>query len=132
MHNAGFSRSDRVCVILVQCTICPTLQSRIATQSDCNTAVNNNAGCGALVNTTVSYGPSFNDNGGGWLVICLVCGAGVLTRLLIGMQLREQILSSKSGSGQGTMHRSPPMLQTAACSSILTTGYHHSSTGRCH
>lgn len=56
---------------------CSTLPSRIPAQSDCNTAVNGNAGCGAQVNTAVSYGPSFNDNGGGWFVVCWVGRAGV-------------------------------------------------------
>jgi len=45
------------------------VQTGITTQSDCNTAVNSNAGCGALVNTAVSYGPSFNQNGGGWYAV---------------------------------------------------------------
>ncbi|KAH9987929.1 2 beta-glucan [Russula compacta] len=33
---------------------------------DCNTAVNNNAGCGAKLADGASYGPAFNANGGGW------------------------------------------------------------------
>ncbi|KJA15430.1 glycoside hydrolase family 16 protein [Hypholoma sublateritium FD-334 SS-4] len=39
------------------------------TQSDCDTAVNGNAGCGVKFATTNSYGPSFNSAGGGWFAI---------------------------------------------------------------
>ncbi|KAG9076025.1 hypothetical protein FRC06_009755, partial [Ceratobasidium sp. 370] len=37
-----------------------------ATQLDCNTQVNGNAGCGVKSPDGNSYGPSFNANGGGW------------------------------------------------------------------
>jgi hypothetical protein len=37
--------------------------------TDCNTAVNGNAGCGVLANTANSYGPNFNNNGGGIYVL---------------------------------------------------------------
>ncbi|VDC00844.1 unnamed protein product [Peniophora sp. CBMAI 1063] len=33
---------------------------------DCDTAVDGNAGCGALITEPNSYGPAFNANGGGW------------------------------------------------------------------
>ncbi|KAG6875707.1 hypothetical protein C0992_002787, partial [Termitomyces sp. T32_za158] len=33
---------------------------------DCNTAVNDNAGCGVRAPTAFSYGPIFNANEGGW------------------------------------------------------------------
>jgi len=39
-----------------------------AVASDCNTAVNGNAGCGVQANKANSYGPAFNTNGGGWCV----------------------------------------------------------------
>ncbi|KAL1755379.1 glycoside hydrolase family 16 protein [Schizophyllum commune] len=38
------------------------------TQPDCNVNVNGNAGCGVRMSTPLSYGPSFNANGGGWFV----------------------------------------------------------------
>ena len=39
---------------------------RTAVEDDCDTAVNNNAGCGVQAPTTNSYGPSFNSAGGGY------------------------------------------------------------------
>ncbi|KAJ3509319.1 hypothetical protein NLJ89_g5285 [Agrocybe chaxingu] len=36
---------------------------------DCNWLVNGNAGCGVRFPTGNSYGPPFNNNGGGWYVI---------------------------------------------------------------
>ncbi|KAF8227851.1 endo-1,3(4)-beta-glucanase [Tricholoma matsutake] len=44
-------------------------QTGTATQLDCNTAVNFNAGCGVKANSAQSYGPSFNGNGGGWYAL---------------------------------------------------------------
>ncbi|KAF9003020.1 concanavalin A-like lectin/glucanase domain-containing protein [Cyathus striatus] len=44
-------------------------QSGTSGQLDCNTAVNGNAGCGVRVATTQSYGPAFNNIGGGWYVV---------------------------------------------------------------
>lgn len=41
---------------------------RSPTQPDCNVNVNGNAGCGVRMSTPLSYGPSFNANGGGWFV----------------------------------------------------------------
>ncbi|KAJ3909301.1 endo-1,3(4)-beta-glucanase-like protein [Lentinula edodes] len=37
-----------------------------ALQSDCDTAVNGNAGCGVSFTDARSFGPTFNSNGGGW------------------------------------------------------------------
>lgn len=42
---------------------------RYSKQSDCNWAVNNNAGCGVAMPTTNSYGPAFNAAGGGYYVM---------------------------------------------------------------
>ncbi|KAF8655008.1 hypothetical protein AX16_003312 [Volvariella volvacea WC 439] len=36
---------------------------------DCNAFVNYNSGCGVKLNPPVSYGPAFNNNGGGWYVM---------------------------------------------------------------
>ncbi|KAF8646280.1 hypothetical protein AX16_007289 [Volvariella volvacea WC 439] len=36
---------------------------------DCNAFVNGNAGCGVKLTSALSYGPTFNNNGGGWYVI---------------------------------------------------------------
>ncbi|KAG6853494.1 hypothetical protein C0991_003768 [Blastosporella zonata] len=36
---------------------------------DCDTSVNGNAGCGVHMPGSVSYGPAFNNNGGGWYVV---------------------------------------------------------------
>ncbi|KAJ8520274.1 hypothetical protein ONZ45_g2850 [Pleurotus djamor] len=40
-----------------------------AGQNDCNVAVNGNTGCGVRQNDANSYGPGFNNNGGGWYVV---------------------------------------------------------------
>ncbi|KAF8982531.1 concanavalin A-like lectin/glucanase domain-containing protein, partial [Cyathus striatus] len=40
-------------------------QTGTATQLDCDVLVNYNAGCGVQTQTTESYGPSFNEIGGG-------------------------------------------------------------------
>ncbi|CAK5267905.1 unnamed protein product [Mycena citricolor] len=45
------------------------VQSGTALQLDCNTAVNANSGCGVSVGQSLSYGPAFNANGGGWYAI---------------------------------------------------------------
>ncbi|KAA1476410.1 2 beta-glucan [Dentipellis sp. KUC8613] len=39
------------------------------TSTDCNTADNNNAGCGVQTTDANNYGPAFNNNGGGWYAI---------------------------------------------------------------
>ncbi|KAG6917639.1 hypothetical protein DXG01_001746 [Tephrocybe rancida] len=44
-------------------------QTGTSSQLDCNTAVNGNAGCGVRVPGSVSYGPAFNNNGGGWYAV---------------------------------------------------------------
>ncbi|KAJ3570796.1 hypothetical protein NP233_g4172 [Leucocoprinus birnbaumii] len=36
---------------------------------DCNANVNGNAGCGVKFPTANSYGPAFNNNGGGWYAV---------------------------------------------------------------
>jgi hypothetical protein len=38
-------------------------------QTDCNSAVNGNAGCGVAAKSALSYGPAFNKAGGGWYVL---------------------------------------------------------------
>ncbi|KAG6811164.1 hypothetical protein H0H92_008687 [Tricholoma furcatifolium] len=40
-----------------------------AGQLDCDTSVNGNAGCGVQMSTDLSYGPAFNNNGGGWFAV---------------------------------------------------------------
>ncbi|KAJ7624602.1 glycoside hydrolase family 16 protein [Roridomyces roridus] len=40
-----------------------------ALQLDCNTQVNGNAGCGVNAVVPTSFGPTFNNNGGGWYAI---------------------------------------------------------------
>jgi len=40
-----------------------------AVLNDCNTAVNSNAGCGVKFVDTTSYGPTFNQYGGGWYAL---------------------------------------------------------------
>lgn len=49
------------------CTM-PTRRSQLGTamHSDCNAFVNWNSGCGVRFPTAGSYGPPFNNNGGGW------------------------------------------------------------------
>ncbi|KNZ74687.1 putative glycosidase C21B10.07 [Termitomyces sp. J132] len=42
---------------------------RTSLQLDCNTAVNGDAGCGVQAPTALSYGPTFNNNGGGWFAV---------------------------------------------------------------
>ncbi|KAG8730200.1 hypothetical protein FRC12_020421, partial [Ceratobasidium sp. 428] len=41
-------------------------QSGTTTGTDCNWQVNGNAGCGVKAPVANSYGPAFNNNGGGW------------------------------------------------------------------
>lgn len=38
-------------------------------ETDCNTAVNGNDGCGVLNNDSDNYGAPFNSNGGGWYAV---------------------------------------------------------------
>ncbi|KAF8193713.1 glycoside hydrolase family 16 protein [Pholiota molesta] len=38
-------------------------------QLDCNWLVNSNTGCGVRFSGGLSYGPDFNDNGGGWYAL---------------------------------------------------------------
>ncbi|KAG6807370.1 hypothetical protein H0H92_007814 [Tricholoma furcatifolium] len=40
-----------------------------ATYDDCDSSVNGNSGCGVQMNTDLSYGPDFNNNGGGWFAV---------------------------------------------------------------
>ncbi|KAF9035191.1 endo-1,3(4)-beta-glucanase-like protein [Panaeolus papilionaceus] len=40
-----------------------------ASQDDCDWRVNWNAGCGVKFPQSASYGPEFNENGGGWFVM---------------------------------------------------------------
>ncbi|TFK51707.1 endo-beta-glucanase [Heliocybe sulcata] len=42
---------------------------RTSTGNDCSTADTNNAGCGVRSNDGSSYGPAFNNDGGGWYAI---------------------------------------------------------------
>jgi len=37
--------------------------------NDCNVHTTNNQGCGVKYPSALSYGPTFNDNGGGWFVM---------------------------------------------------------------
>jgi len=46
-----------------------SLVPRTSTQLDCNYLINGNAGCGVRMPTANSYGPTFNNNGGGWYVL---------------------------------------------------------------
>lgn len=39
-----------------------------ALQADCDTSVNSKAGCGVSFGDPRSFGPAFNQNGGGWCV----------------------------------------------------------------
>ena len=41
-------------------------QASAVTGTDCNWAANGNAGCGVLYADRNSYGPAFNQAGGGW------------------------------------------------------------------
>ncbi|KAF9469590.1 laminarinase [Collybia nuda] len=52
------------------CTM-PSSRAQTGTsgQLDCNAAVNGNTGCGVRLNSAQSYGPTFNNNGGGWYVV---------------------------------------------------------------
>ncbi|KAF8876314.1 2 beta-glucan [Infundibulicybe gibba] len=38
-------------------------------QLDCDANVNGNAGCGVRLSPATSYGPTFNNNGGGWYAV---------------------------------------------------------------
>jgi hypothetical protein len=40
--------------------------NRTALQNNCDVDADNNAGCGVQVTDTRSFGPIFNDHGGGW------------------------------------------------------------------
>ncbi|KAJ7509605.1 glycoside hydrolase family 16 protein [Mycena galericulata] len=40
-----------------------------ALETDCDTSVNGNAGCGVLVGEPTSFGPTFNADGGGWYAV---------------------------------------------------------------
>ncbi|KAF8916423.1 2 beta-glucanase [Mucidula mucida] len=44
-------------------------ETGVPLQNDCDTAVNDNAGCGVQLQNTASYGPPFNANGGGWYAV---------------------------------------------------------------
>ncbi|KAF8059824.1 glycoside hydrolase family 16 protein [Lyophyllum atratum] len=44
-------------------------QTGTPTQLDCDAAINGNTGCGVKLNTDLSYGPSFNNNRGGWYAV---------------------------------------------------------------
>ncbi|KIY72517.1 glycoside hydrolase family 16 protein [Cylindrobasidium torrendii FP15055 ss-10] len=44
-------------------------QAGTTLQSNCDSNANNNAGCGVLSPSPVSFGPAFNNNGGGWFAI---------------------------------------------------------------
>ncbi|KAG7448708.1 2 beta-glucanase [Guyanagaster necrorhizus] len=52
------------------CTM-PTSRNEtgVALTYDCDTAVNGNSGCGVQIQNALSYGPPFNDNGGGWYAV---------------------------------------------------------------
>ncbi|KAJ7728141.1 glycoside hydrolase family 16 protein [Mycena maculata] len=47
----------------------PVKRTMTALELDCDTAVNNNAGCGVSVGQASSFGPTFNADGGGWYAI---------------------------------------------------------------
>ncbi|KAF9476964.1 2 beta-glucanase [Pholiota conissans] len=44
-------------------------QTGTALQNNCDVDASNNAGCGVRVTDTRSYGPIFNDHGGGWFAV---------------------------------------------------------------
>ncbi|KAF8814678.1 endo-1,3(4)-beta-glucanase [Phlegmacium glaucopus] len=44
-------------------------QTGISTGNNCDTAATNNAGCGVQVDDGRSFGPSFNQQGGGWFAV---------------------------------------------------------------
>ncbi|TFK73373.1 laminarinase [Pluteus cervinus] len=44
-------------------------QSGNAVQNNCDVAATGNAGCGVQINDSRSYGPAFNNAGGGWLAV---------------------------------------------------------------
>jgi hypothetical protein len=44
-------------------------QTGVAVGNNCDTAATNNAGCGVQVTDKRSYGPTFNNNGGGWYAL---------------------------------------------------------------
>jgi len=48
------------------CTMSGQTQTGTTVGTDCNTADNGNAGCGVQTPGSNTYGPSFNNNGGGW------------------------------------------------------------------
>ncbi|KAJ6582244.1 hypothetical protein B0H19DRAFT_984373 [Mycena capillaripes] len=52
------------------CTM-PASRSQTGTSLllNCDVNVNSNSGCGVSVNQALSYGPTFNSNGGGWYAI---------------------------------------------------------------
>lgn len=44
-------------------------QTGTSTQLDCNTNINGGTGCGVLLSSQKSFGPTFNQNGGGWYAV---------------------------------------------------------------
>ncbi|KAF9460039.1 laminarinase [Collybia nuda] len=44
-------------------------QTGTSTGNNCDVAATNNAGCGVRMNDSRSYGPTFNNNGGGWFAM---------------------------------------------------------------
>ena len=44
-------------------------KKRFPTQNNCDTAATNNQGCGVQMDDWRSYGPSFNEQGGGWYAV---------------------------------------------------------------
>jgi len=52
------------------CTM-PSSRAQTGTEilNDCDVDANNNAGCGVQVTDTRSFGPIFNDHGGGWYAV---------------------------------------------------------------
>ncbi|KAF6756895.1 glycoside hydrolase family 16 protein [Ephemerocybe angulata] len=53
------------------CSMPPAGRDQTGTngQLDCNALVNGNTGCGVTLSERNSYGPSFNNNGGGWYAL---------------------------------------------------------------
>jgi len=92
---------------------------------DCNLNTNGDQGCPVLFPSKDSYGPDFNNIGGGWYVFytCQL-SVRVLTRLkYLGMRLSAHQPTTKFGSGRGTPQMCLPTLKMVLKLLTLATGY---------